>query len=224
MAQSPSSGLAILLLDRRRPRCWPGPARGEHRSGVRVRTIEAGAGPVITAEDGVLIEYEGRLDDGTVFDTSAGRGPAFSLIGGRSFPASPRRCTKMQKGGRYKIHHPVRARLWRNPPPGSPIPPNADLDFDVHVAGGGADGCRSMRGAQGAGAGAVSRGSTGSGGLRAIVSGVAAYRLSSMQRHLQGGEDRIGEQQPQDPEQGAHQTAAAASTMAGARSTVRRAM
>ena len=41
--------------------------------GVRVKTLAPGSGLTITADDGVLIEYEGKLDDGTVFDTSAGR-------------------------------------------------------------------------------------------------------------------------------------------------------
>ena len=39
----------------------------------------------------------------------------------------------MQKGGRYKIHIPGRSAYGQNPPPGSPIGPNEDLDFDVHV-------------------------------------------------------------------------------------------
>src|SRR5688500_18514923 len=50
---------------------WAGAGR---TAGVRVKTIEAGSGPVITAADGVLIQYEGKLDDGTVFDTSEDSG------------------------------------------------------------------------------------------------------------------------------------------------------
>ena len=72
-------------------------------SGLNIRTIEPGNGPFVKAVDGVLIDYEGRLPNGTVFDSSAGRGPQPLIAGGS------------------------------NPPPGSPIPPNSDLDFDVHV-------------------------------------------------------------------------------------------
>ena len=67
-----------------------GQLRGETTaSGVKFRTVEAGEGPLIKPVDGVMIEYEGRLMDGTVFDTSEGRGPA-PMIAGQVIPASPR--------------------------------------------------------------------------------------------------------------------------------------
>jgi len=99
---------------------------------VQVDTVQAGSGPTIKLEDGVLIEYEGRLADGTVFDSSAGRGPT-PMIAGQVIPGFAQALTKMQKGGKYKIHIPSKLAYGANPQPGSPIPPNADLDFDVHV-------------------------------------------------------------------------------------------
>ena len=101
-------------------------------AGVRVKTIEAGSGPIITAADGVLIEYEGRLDDGTVFDTSAGRGPAFFPVSG-VVPGFSQALQKMQKGGRYQFTLPAELAYGDTPPAGSPIPPGADLTFNVHV-------------------------------------------------------------------------------------------
>ena len=83
-------------------------------------------------EYGVLIEYEGRLSDGTVFDSSAGRGPT-PMIAGQVIPGFAQALTQMQKGGNYKIHIPSDLAYGPNPQPGSPIPPNADLDFDVTV-------------------------------------------------------------------------------------------
>lgn len=103
-----------------------------HSGGVRVKTIEAGSGPVITASDGVLIEYEGKLEDGTVFDTSAGRGPAFFPVGG-VVPGFSQALQKMQKGGRYEFTLPSELAYGDSPPAGSPIPPGADLHFSVHV-------------------------------------------------------------------------------------------
>ena len=44
-------------------------------SGVMIRTIKAGKGEPIKATDGAIVEYEGRLMDGTVFDSTKGRGP-----------------------------------------------------------------------------------------------------------------------------------------------------
>jgi FKBP-type peptidyl-prolyl cis-trans isomerase FkpA len=99
---------------------------------VQVETVQAGSGPTIKLEDGVLIEYEGRLADGTVFDSSAGRGPT-PMIAGQVIPGFAEALTRMQKGGKYKIHIPSDLAYGPNPQPGSPIPPNADLDFDVHV-------------------------------------------------------------------------------------------
>ena len=103
-----------------------------HSSGIRVKTLEPGSGPVITKDDGVLIEYEGRLDDGTVFDTSAGRGPAFFPVGG-VVPGFSQALQKMQKGGRYEFTLSSDLAYGDTPPAGSPIPPGADLHFTVHV-------------------------------------------------------------------------------------------
>lgn len=101
-------------------------------AGVRVRTVEAGTGPLIAATDGVLIEYEGKLEDGTVFDTSAGRGPAFFPVSG-VVPGFSQALQKMQKGGRYQFTLPAELAYGDTPPPGSPIPPGADLHFNVKV-------------------------------------------------------------------------------------------
>ena len=110
-----------------------GSLRGETTaSGLQFRIIEAGKGDPIKAVDGVLIEYEGRLEDGTVFDTSEGRGPT-PMIAGQVIPGFAEALTKMQKGGRYRIKIPSELGYGATPQPGSPIPPNADLEFDVHV-------------------------------------------------------------------------------------------
>jgi FKBP-type peptidyl-prolyl cis-trans isomerase FkpA len=101
-------------------------------SGLQFRTIEAGSGPSIKPVDGVLIDYEGRLPDGTVFDTSEGRGPT-PMIAGQVIPGFAEALTRMQKGGRYRVRIPAALGYGASPPPGSPIPPNSDLEFDVHV-------------------------------------------------------------------------------------------
>jgi FKBP-type peptidyl-prolyl cis-trans isomerase FkpA len=109
-----------------------GQLRGETTSsGLKFRTVEAGEGPLIKPVDGVMIEYEGRLLDGTVFDSSEGRGPA-PMIAGQVIPGFAEALQKMQKGGRYSIRIPSALAYGPTPPPG-PIPPNADLEFDVHV-------------------------------------------------------------------------------------------
>lgn len=101
-------------------------------SGLQFRTVEAGSGAMIRPQDGALIEYEGRLLDGTVFDSSEGRGPT-PIIAGQSIPGFSEAMSKMQSGGRYRIRVPANLGYGATPPPGSPIPPNADLEFDVKV-------------------------------------------------------------------------------------------
>jgi len=121
-----AAGIALAWLG-------AGSLRGETTpTGLQFRTVEAGSGPRIKAEDGVLIEYEGRLEDGTVFDTSEGRGPT-PMIAGQVIPGFAEALTMMQKGGRYRVHIPAELGYGANPQPGSPIPPNAPLEFDVHV-------------------------------------------------------------------------------------------
>ena len=115
---------------------WAGtaPLQGDTtKTGVRIRTIEGGTGAFIQPVDGVLVEYEGRLADGTVFDDSARHGGAQPMIAGQVIPGFAEALSKMQKGGRYKIHIPGSEAYGANPPPGSPFGPNADLDFDVHI-------------------------------------------------------------------------------------------
>ena len=99
---------------------------------VQVETVEAGSGPRIAPQDGVLIEYEGRLANGTVFDSSEGKGPV-PVIASQVIPGFAQALVRMQKGGRYRVHIPPKLAYGANPPAGGPIPANASLDFDVHV-------------------------------------------------------------------------------------------
>ncbi|MCL6729222.1 FKBP-type peptidyl-prolyl cis-trans isomerase [Sphingomonas hankyongi] len=99
---------------------------------VQVTTVQPGSGPLIQPQDGVLIEYTGKLENGTVFDSTEGKGPAPLLVG-QVIPGFAEGLTRMQQGGRYKLHIPSDLAYGANPPSGGPIPPNADLEFDIHV-------------------------------------------------------------------------------------------
>ena len=100
--------------------------------GVRVKTVEDGKGAVIGINDGVIIDLEGRLPNGTVFETTKGRGPAPILVA-QTIPGFSRALQQMQAGGRYTVHIPAKLAYGATPPPGSPIPTDSDLDFDIHV-------------------------------------------------------------------------------------------
>jgi len=109
-----------------------GSLRGETTaSGLVFRTVEAGTGPLIQPVDGVMVEYEGRLKDGTVFDASGERGPQ-PMIAGQTIPGFSEALSKMQQGGRYRVQIPAALAYGAEPPPGS-VPPNSDLEFDVYI-------------------------------------------------------------------------------------------
>jgi len=110
---------------------WLG-AHSVRQRTVQVVTVKAGNGPTVHPEDGVLINYEGRLADGKVFDSSAGKGPV-PLLANQVIPGFSEALSRMQEGGQYQIHIPSKLAYGATPPPGAPIPPNADLDYDVSV-------------------------------------------------------------------------------------------
>ena len=99
---------------------------------VQVETVKPGAGPTIQPQDGVLIEYEGRLSNGKLFDSSGPKGPV-PLLANQVIPGFADALTRMQEGGSYKVHIPAKLGYGAHPPEGGPIPPNADLDFDIKV-------------------------------------------------------------------------------------------
>jgi FKBP-type peptidyl-prolyl cis-trans isomerase FkpA len=121
----------ILLIAAGVGLAWIGTHSVRQRT-VQVETLKDGSGPMIGPQDGVLIEYEGRLTDGKVFDSSAGKGP-IPLIASQVIPGFADALTRMQEGGHYQIHIPAKLAYGATPPPGAPIPPNADLDYDVKV-------------------------------------------------------------------------------------------
>ena len=96
---------------------------------VTVDTVAAGTGPLISEMDGVIIEYTGRTEDGTVFDTTEGRGPAPFLVA-QVVPGFKQALVRMQQGGRYKVFIPQRLAYGANPPEGAP---KGNLTFDIHV-------------------------------------------------------------------------------------------
>jgi FKBP-type peptidyl-prolyl cis-trans isomerase FkpA len=112
--------------------------------GVSIDTLTAGSGPTPTAEDVVFVEYVGKLADGKEFDRSQPlppvakgifpEGTPMTLGEGETIPGFREGLMKMQKGGHYVLHIPADKAYGATPPPGAPIPPNADLVFDIKVS------------------------------------------------------------------------------------------
>ena len=147
-------GLALLIAAAA-VLAWTGAGslRGETTAtGVQIRTLDEGTGAPIKATDGAVIDYEGRLADGTVFDSTAGRGPA-GMIPGQVIPGFGEALQKMREGGRYTIRIPSELGYGAAGAGEGKIPPNSELIFDITVQQVVRDAAL-MTGPPGAGAGA----------------------------------------------------------------------
>lgn len=110
-------------------------------NGVKIETVAEGTGPNPKATDVVFVHYKGKLEDGTVFDESQeiplpveGIFPKGSPLPlSRMLPGFTEGAQKMQKGGKYVMTIPAELAYGATPPQGAPIPPNADLTFEVEL-------------------------------------------------------------------------------------------
>ena len=101
-------------------------------SGVVIRTITPGSGDSPSATDVVKVHYEGKLIDGTVFDSSIKRGQPVEFPLNGVVPCWTEAVQKMKKGEKAQIVCPSSAAYGdRGSPPN--IPPGATLSFEVEL-------------------------------------------------------------------------------------------
>ena len=108
---------------------------------VDVEETQAGTGGHPKETDVVFVKYVGKLEDGKEFDRSQETpwpvpgimpaGTPMKLDG--VVPGFREAILQMQKGGKYTVTIPAEKAYGASPPPGSPIPPNSPLDFDITV-------------------------------------------------------------------------------------------
>jgi len=108
---------------------------------VDVEEVRAGTGAHPKESDVVFIKYVGKLENGTEFDRSQDNqwplpgilpdGTPLQLQG--VIPGFKEAIMQMQKGGKYTVEIPAEKAYGATPPPGSPIPPNADLTFEIEL-------------------------------------------------------------------------------------------
>lgn len=101
-------------------------------SGLQVEILAAGEGPTPTAADTVLVHYEGRLTDGTVFDSSYQRGQPAVFGVGDVIPGWTEGLQLMRPGGKARFTIPPELGYGASGA-GGVIPPNAVLVFDVEL-------------------------------------------------------------------------------------------
>ena len=100
-------------------------------SGIVIRTITAGSGASPAATDIVKVHYEGKLVDGTVFDSSIQRGePAEFPLNG-VVPCWTEALQTMRKGGKAQVICP--SDLAYGDRGSRSIPPGATLSFEVEL-------------------------------------------------------------------------------------------
>ena len=106
-----------------------GPGVVTTASGLQYKVIEPGqGGPHPTATDVALINYTGRLIDGTVFEKS--QQPAPMPLSG-VLPGFAEALKLMPKGAKYRFWLP--AKIGYGDKAAGAIPPNSDLVFDVEL-------------------------------------------------------------------------------------------
>lgn len=110
--------------------------------GVSIDTLFEGTGPNPEEGDFVFVKYTGKLDDGTVFDQSQElpippgifpEGNPFPVEEGATIPGFYEVLQQVKKGGKYIVEIPSELGYGADPQPGSPIPANADLTFEMEV-------------------------------------------------------------------------------------------
>lgn len=101
-------------------------------SGLQYKVLAAGEGEAPRADDVVLVHYEGRLADGTVFDSSIARGEPAAFGVGDVIPGWTEGLQLMRPGAKYQLTIPPELGYGARGA-GGVIPPNAVLQFDVEL-------------------------------------------------------------------------------------------
>ena len=129
--------LALLALQAAAPIPAPGPASASAapapsaivttESGLRFQVLQAGTGRRPTRHDAVLVTYEGRLGDGTVFDSAP---EPVGVRVGQLIPGFTEALRLMNQGGRYRFWIPPNLAYGDVGSRGV-VPPNAEVEFTL---------------------------------------------------------------------------------------------
>jgi len=104
-------------------------------SGLQYQVIRAGSGERPAPTSRVRVNYEGKLLDGTVFDSSYQRGEAITFGLDQVIKGWTEGVGLMPVGSKYRFWIPGELAYGDNGTPGGPIGPNATLTFDVELLG-----------------------------------------------------------------------------------------
>ncbi len=102
-------------------------------SGLQYQVVKEGAGKQPKDTDTVTVNYEGKLLDGTVFDSSYKRGEPASFPVNGVIKGWTEALKLMKVGSKYKLFIPSELAYGASPRPGGPIRPHDTLIFDVEL-------------------------------------------------------------------------------------------
>ncbi len=102
-------------------------------SGLQIKVLKQGNGPKPKATDTVTVHYEGKLIDGTIFDSSLKRGQPASFPVNGVIPGWTEALQLMPVGSTWQLFIPSNLAYGEHPRPGGPIGPNAVLTFEVQL-------------------------------------------------------------------------------------------
>lgn len=106
-------------------------------AGLQKIDMTPGTGTVVKAGDFVSVDYTGAVaSTGIIFQSSKDSTqtlPPFELKAGSLIEGWVQGVPGMQEGGTRRLLIPAALAYGSNPPPGSGIPANADLVFDITV-------------------------------------------------------------------------------------------
>lgn len=103
------------------------------KSGLEYEIVKAGTGATPKLTDTVVCHYEGKLIDGTVFDSSYKRGEPAEFPVNRVIAGWTEALQLMKVGGKWKLYIP--SDLAYGPQGNRSIPPNSVLIFDIELLG-----------------------------------------------------------------------------------------
>jgi FKBP-type peptidyl-prolyl cis-trans isomerase FklB len=124
MDKTQQAGMAFLAANKNKPGVVALP------DGLQYKVITPGAGPSPDESDIVTVQYEGKLIDGTVFDSSSAHGGSAQFPLGQVIAGWTEALKLMQKGAVWEIYIPSDLAYGANGAPPS-IGPNETLIFKV---------------------------------------------------------------------------------------------
>lgn len=101
-------------------------------SGLQYQVIKAGQGKSPTATSTVKVDYEGRLLDGTVFDSSIARNQSVEFKVNQVIAGWTEGLQLMKEGAKYRFFIPAKL-AYGEMGSGDSIEPNSTLIFDVEL-------------------------------------------------------------------------------------------